>query len=80
MAVETSRPTLRRASRRLAEGLIRSSVKKSIVPMTRPPSMIGKQTPDFNPLRLATGAREQVLHLAQIGHEDQVSRSARPDR
>ena len=44
------------------------------MPKTRLPRMIGKQTPDLSPLRRATGAREQALHLAQVGDEDQVAR------
>ena len=38
-----------------------------MVPTTRPPSRIGKQTPDFSPLRRATGAREQVFISPRSG-------------
>ena len=37
------------------------------MPTTRPPSMIGKQTPDFSPPRRATGAREQVFISPRSG-------------
>ena len=66
-AVETSRPTFRRASSRPSDGVIRSSVRKSMVPRTRPPRRIGKQTPDFRPLRRATGAREQAFISPRSG-------------
>ena len=66
-AEETSRPTFRRASSRLSDRVIRSSVKKSMVPKTRLPRMIGKQTPDFSPLRRATGAREQLFISPRSG-------------
>ena len=76
-AVETSRPTLRRASSRPSDGVIRSSVRKSMVPSTRLPCTIGKQTPDFSPLRRADRGPRAGLHLAQVGDEHQVARLPR---
>ena len=56
---ETSRPTLRSASIRSWDRSSVSVAKKSIVPITFPSTMIGRQIPDFTPARCATGARQQ---------------------
>ena len=71
---ETSRPTFRRASRRLAEGLIFSSVKKSM--RADHPAAEHHREADarVQPASLGDRGPRAALHLADVGHEHQVAR------
>ena len=79
-----ARPAGRRcAARRRATPTARwsRSMKKSIVPTTRPPATIGKQTPDRTPARWAAGARTQSVTSARSRTKTRSRcRHARPER
>ena len=65
VACMPSKSMLRSAEARDADSSMVSVTKKSIVPMTRPPERMGKQTPDFTPARWALGARTQSVTSAR---------------
>ena len=77
---ETNCCTLRSAPIRDSDRVIRSVVKKSIVPATWPLMMIGKQIPDFTPARPAAGARTQSVSSARSCTKTRSrARQARPE-
>ena len=78
---ETSCCTLRSAEARDSDNSMVSVVKKSIVPTTRPPATMGKQTPERTPARCAAGARTQSVTSARSRTNTRSrARQARPDR
>ena len=72
---------LRSASARPSESVRVVVAKKSMVPTTWPPTMIGRQTPDFTPARWAAGARTQSVTWARSSTKTRSrARQARPER